>query len=298
MTLPRARDLFLFNSHHPKLTDHVRTEFYKSLHTAPRWTFFSPHHQNLKNHVGAELYKYPHSAPRAEAICCFRTPSKFGGSRQSKVSQISSHCPARGIFFFSTQAKFGSSRPSRVLQISSHCPARGIICFTKKKLGGHIRAEFYKYPHLASAKIFFLCIWEEWSVCVCVYACGCHWECAEKRERERERENIICIYIYICLYKFTRVYIYMHIACVVWNWSRVRVCDSFISYLRVRDSFMLCACTICACDFDRKKPPPPGGFPIYYVPSSRTVSKRTPLEAPGTNSSRGVLLLTVIDERT
>ena len=34
---------------------------------------------------------------------------------------------------------------------------------------------------------------------------------------------------------------------------------------------------------------PPGGFPIYYVPSSRTVNKRTPLEAPGTNSSRGVL---------
>jgi len=27
---------------------------------------------------------------------------------------------------------------------------------------------------------------------------------------------------------------------------------------------------------DRKKPPPPGGFPIYYVSSSRTVSERTP----------------------
>jgi len=47
---------------------------------------------------------------------------------------------------------------------------------------------------------------------------------------------------------------------------------------------------------DRKKPPPPGGFPIYYVPSSKTVSKRTPLEEPGTNSSRGVILLTVLDE--
>jgi len=49
---------------------------------------------------------------------------------------------------------------------------------------------------------------------------------------------------------------------------------------------------------DRKKPPSPGGFPIYYVPSSRTVSKRTPPEASGTNSSRGVLLLTVLDEGT
>ena len=27
---------------------------------------------------------------------------------------------------------------------------------------------------------------------------------------------------------------------------------------------------------DQKKPPPPGGFPIYYVPSSRTVCKRPP----------------------
>jgi len=49
---------------------------------------------------------------------------------------------------------------------------------------------------------------------------------------------------------------------------------------------------------DRKKPPPPGGFPIYYVPSSRSVTKRTPLEAPGTNSSRGVLLHTILDEGT
>jgi len=45
-------------------------------------------------------------------------------------------------------------------------------------------------------------------------------------------------------------------------------------------------------------PPPLGGFPIYYFPSSRTVSKRTPLEGPGTNSSRGSLLLTVLDEGT
>ena len=49
---------------------------------------------------------------------------------------------------------------------------------------------------------------------------------------------------------------------------------------------------------DRKNPPPPAGFPIYYVPSSRTVCKRTPLEEPGTNPSRGVLLHTVLDEGT
>jgi len=44
---------------------------------------------------------------------------------------------------------------------------------------------------------------------------------------------------------------------------------------------------------DRKKPSLPGGFSIYYVPSSRTVCKRNPLEVPGANSSRGVLLHTV-----
>jgi len=47
-----------------------------------------------------------------------------------------------------------------------------------------------------------------------------------------------------------------------------------------------------------RNPPPPGEFPVYYVPSSRTVSKRTPLEEPGTNPSRGVLLHTVLDEGT
>jgi len=50
--------------------------------------------------------------------------------------------------------------------------------------------------------------------------------------------------------------------------------------------------------FDQKKHPPPRGFPIYYVPSSRTVCKRTPLEEPGTNPSRGVLLHMVLDEGT
>jgi len=47
-----------------------------------------------------------------------------------------------------------------------------------------------------------------------------------------------------------------------------------------------------------KEPPPPGGVFIYYVPSSRTVCKRTPLEEPGTNHSRRVLLQTVLDEGT
>ena len=47
-----------------------------------------------------------------------------------------------------------------------------------------------------------------------------------------------------------------------------------------------------------RNPPPTGGFPIYYVPSSRTVCKRTPLEGFVPGSSRGVLLHTVLDEGT
>ena len=46
-----------------------------------------------------------------------------------------------------------------------------------------------------------------------------------------------------------------------------------------------------------RTPPPPGGFPIT-VPSSRTVGKRDPLEEFVPGSSRGVLLLTVLDGRT
>ena len=44
------------------------------------------------------------------------------------------------------------------------------------------------------------------------------------------------------------------------------------------------------------KPPPPGGVLRYYVPSSRTLCKRTPLEGFVPGSSRGVLLHTVLDE--
>jgi len=47
-----------------------------------------------------------------------------------------------------------------------------------------------------------------------------------------------------------------------------------------------------------RNPPLPGGFPIYYVPSPKTVCKRTPLEGFVPGSSRGVLLHTVLDEGT
>jgi len=47
-----------------------------------------------------------------------------------------------------------------------------------------------------------------------------------------------------------------------------------------------------------RTPSPPGEFPIHYVPSSRTVSTRTPLDEFVPGASRGVLLLTDLDEGT
>jgi len=47
-----------------------------------------------------------------------------------------------------------------------------------------------------------------------------------------------------------------------------------------------------------REPPLWGGFPAYYVPSLRTVSKRTPLEEFVPGSSRGLPLITVLDEGT
>jgi len=56
---------------------------------------------------------------------------------------------------------------------------------------------------------------------------------------------------------------------------------------------------------DQKKPPSLGGFPIYYVPRSRSGRKKTPPEEPppkwikfGSGSSGGVLFLPVLDQGT
>ena len=67
---------------------------------------------------------------------------------------------------------------------------------------------------------------------------------------------------------------------------------SRVQNARVILSRCLAICAHDSCAHWSKETPPPGGFPIYYVPSSRTVCKRTPLEKPGTNPSRGVLFLT------
>ena len=71
-------------------------------------------------------------------------------------------------------------------------------------------------------------------------------------------------------------------------------------YIYIHIFIYMCVCVVVYIYIyiDQKKPPPPEGFPIYYFPSSRTVCKRTLLEEPGANPSRGVLLHTVLDEGT
>ena len=58
---------------------------------------------------------------------------------------------------------------------------------------------------------------------------------------------------------------------------------------RLTETFTRDSCRAAHRDFDRKKSPFPGGFPICCVPSIRTVRERTPLEECVPGSSRGVL---------
>jgi len=129
----------------------------------------------------------------------------------------------------------------------------------------------------------------------------------------------IYVYVYICIYMYIYVYIYeyrdihQNVSCkytFIWMYTHIHmyiyiyICIHI--YIYTQRSHAACICThICMYMYIyifsiywSKEHPPPGGFPIYYVPSSRTVSKRNPLEAPGTNFSRGVFLLTVLDEGT
>ena len=89
----------------------------------------------------------------------------------------------------------------------------------------------------------------------------------------------------------TRLYVY-HDSSIFVTWL-IRICVTRLSHRCNKTTYSGATWLLWS-----KETPPPGGFPIYYVPSSRIVCKGTPLEAPGTNSSRGVLLHTVLDEGT
>ena len=99
------------------------------------------------------------------------------------------------------------------------------------------------------------------------------------------RYRIICItHTYTCSHYRTTftlcMLIYIYTYSIMYVWLPVYANDYLYMHI------------------DRKNLPPPGGFPIYYVPSSRTESKRTPHEEFVPGASRGVLLLTVFDEGT
>jgi len=51
-------------------------------------------------------------------------------------------------------------------------------------------------------------------------------------------------------------------------------CD--MTHSHVTQTFHMCPDSSISTQSDRKKSPPPGGFPICYVPSSRTVCRRPP----------------------
>jgi len=114
-------------------------------------------------------------------------------------------------------------------------------------------------------------------MCVCVYVsinwsttrCTCE---ALSRQLETTRlHKYETTYVYVnCIYIETprsylqrRVHIYIYMIAEL-----TYKCTSHIQLVSTNMKLHI----------DRKKPPPPGGFAIFYVPSSRTVCKRTPLE--------------------
>jgi len=114
------------------------------------------------------------------------------------------------------------------------------------------------------------------------------------------------MYLFLCRSLFTVIGVTFYWSCrrlVCRDFNRrsmyLFICKSLFIGIQVSFHFHKCCMLNRCCRLGLiERNPPPGGFPTYYVPSSRTVSKRIPLEAPGTNSSRGVLLHTVLDEGT
>jgi len=144
---------------------------------------------------------------------------------------------------------------------------------------------------LASSSIYiYLCVYI--CICMCVYrSWGSLQLCVHVHA---------CVYVYICKYLWNaegkhlrkEMTWYMHLTHVY----RVP-CVIQSKYLR-HEEYKCSSQTLFMTQIDRKKPFPPGGFPIYYVPRSRTHRKRTPLEEFVPGASRGVLFPRVLDQGT
>jgi len=108
-----------------------------------------------------------------------------------------------------------------------------------------------------------------------------------------------CTYMYIYIYirKYTLyVCIYMYIYIYIYIYIQTHICMYNIESveLYVLQSFIYVQSSISI----ERTPPPRGGFPIDYVPWSRTRRKRTPLNFFETGALRGVLFLRVLDQGT
>ena len=126
----------------------------------------------------------------------------------------------------------------------------------------------------------------------------------------------MCVHIYIlfvrtCIFEVAVVkgasYVYLNMRVYVYTIHThvyTHICEVAVleaaENIHSKECVHICVMYQCGIhtQVDRKKSPPPGGFPIYYVPSSRTVCKRTPLEGFVPGSSREALLHTVLDEGT
>jgi len=102
----------------------------------------------------------------------------------------------------------------------------------------------------------------------------------------------VYVYVYVYVYWYAYVYMYVYVYTAMTTYGNDDA-TPLAQGQDLRSVYMYMYMYIQKCAYiDRKK----RGFPIYYVITSRTVSKRTPLEEFVPNSSRGVLLLTVLDE--
>jgi len=103
-------------------------------------------------------------------------------------------------------------------------------------------------------------------------------------------------FVYVYAYIFLMFCVYVCIYIYVYTFTSVDVlCKYMLTYV-------LCFEYIYVYTLIERNPPPGGGFPIYYVPSSRTVPHQEPWEDPPrricTRFFRGVLFHTVLDEGT
>ena len=153
------------------------------------------------------------------------------------------------------------------------------------------------------------------AMCVCVRVC---WQTAEMCVCVCVYTYICVLYIYIHIYTYTYIYIYIYTYIYIYIYvsdstqterhrltphrkiNRIYIHSGRYVYVGVFHSVeisnksrftstWLHTITQWHTLIEKKKPPPSGGVPIYYVPSSRTVSKTTRFENDITNH-------TVLDE--